>query len=69
LLISQVRPTFLSPAELRESTGLPVLGTVSMNWTDAENAKRKRGQYTFAIATVCLFLVYGGMLATTFSKT
>jgi len=69
LLISQVRPTFLSPAELRESTGLPVLGTVSMNWTDAENAKRKRGQYTFAIAIVCLFLVYGGMLATTFSKT
>lgn len=69
LLISQVRPTFLSPAQLREGTGLPVLGTVSMNWTDAESTKRKRGQYFFAIATVCLFLAYGGVLATTFSKT
>jgi polysaccharide chain length determinant protein (PEP-CTERM system associated) len=69
LLISQVRPTFLSPAELRATTGLPVLGTVSMNWTDAENSKRKRGQYLFSIMIVFLFCLYGGVLATTLSKT
>ncbi|WP_432377828.1 XrtA system polysaccharide chain length determinant [Duganella sp. P38] len=38
LLISQVRPTFLSPEELHSRTGLPVLGTVAMNWTDHEKA-------------------------------
>jgi polysaccharide chain length determinant protein (PEP-CTERM system associated) len=69
LLISQVRPTFLSPAELREITGLPVLGIVSMNWTDTESAKRKRGKYLFATALVCLLGLYGGVLAMTLSKT
>ena len=33
-LMSQVRPTFLSQAALREVTGLPILGSISMNWTD-----------------------------------
>jgi len=65
LLISQVRPTFLSPAELRDRTGLPVLGTVSMNWTDAQKVKRRRGKYAFGAALGCLFAAYGGVLATT----
>ncbi|GJI87495.1 XrtA system polysaccharide chain length determinant [Duganella hordei] len=65
LLISQVRPTFLSPSELRERTALPVLGTVSMNWTEAEKVKRKRGQYLFGGALSCLFVAYGGVLAMT----
>ncbi|PHV07322.1 chain length-determining protein [Janthinobacterium sp. BJB412] len=63
LLISQVRPTYLSPAQLREATGLPVLGTVSMNWTRAELVKRRRGRYGFAAALLGLFLTYGGVLA------
>lgn len=65
LLISQIRPTFLSPAELRDRTGLPVLGTVSMNWTDAQKIKRKRGKYVFGAALGCLFAAYGAVLATT----
>jgi polysaccharide chain length determinant protein (PEP-CTERM system associated) len=65
LLISQVRPTFLSPAELRERTGLVVLGTVSMNWTEAQKVKRRRGKYLFGAALSCLFAAYGGVLATT----
>jgi len=65
LLISQVRPTFLRPVELRERTGLPVLGTVTMNWTDGEKIKRKRGKYAFGAALSSLFVVYGGVLATT----
>lgn len=59
LLISQIRPTFLSLTELREATGLPVLGTISMNWTDAQMSKRKRSQYGFTICTASLFLMYG----------
>lgn len=63
LLISQVRPTFLSPSELRERTGLPVLGTVSMNWTDNQKIKRRRGRYAFGTALSCLFVAYGAVLA------
>lgn len=58
LLISQIRPTFLSLTELREATGLPVLGMISMNWTDAQRSKRKRNQYSFTICTASLFLLY-----------
>ncbi|SEN80873.1 polysaccharide chain length determinant protein, PEP-CTERM locus subfamily [Duganella sp. CF517] len=65
LLISQVRPTFLRPGELRERTGLPVLGTVAMNWTEGEKIKRKRGKYAFGAALSSLFMAYGGVLATT----
>ncbi len=63
LLISQVRPTFLSPSELRERTGLPVLGTVSMNWTNIQKIKRKQGRYAFGTALSCLFVAYGAVLA------
>ena len=63
LLISQVRPTFLSPTELRDRTGLNVLGTVGMNWTEAERNKRRRGQYLFGAALSSLFVAYGAVLA------
>lgn len=63
LLISQVRPTFLSPQELRDRTGLPVLGTIAMNWTPAERTKWQRGKYAFGASLSCLFVAYGGVLA------
>ncbi|MYM35026.1 chain length-determining protein [Duganella sp. FT94W] len=64
LLISQVRPTFLSPEELHSRTAMPVLGTVAMNWTDNERAKRRRGKLWFGGALSCLFAAYAGVLAT-----
>ncbi|MGV7206280.1 XrtA system polysaccharide chain length determinant [Oxalobacteraceae bacterium A2-2] len=63
LVASQIRPTFLTLADLRSATGLPVLGTVSMNWTDAERRKRRRAQYWFGAALSCLVLGYGGVMA------
>ena len=63
LLISQVRPTYLSPAELREATGLRVLGAVAMNWTETELKKRRRGQLGFGAGLACLFVSYGGVMA------
>jgi polysaccharide chain length determinant protein (PEP-CTERM system associated) len=63
LLISQSRPTFLSPGAMREMTGLPVLGTVSMNWTEPERIKRRRGQLLFGVSIAALASVYVGMLA------
>jgi polysaccharide chain length determinant protein (PEP-CTERM system associated) len=68
LLISQIRPTFLSPAELRQQTGLPVLGTVSMNWTEAGKRQRRRAQYVFGGALGVLLCAYGGVMAATLLK-
>jgi polysaccharide chain length determinant protein (PEP-CTERM system associated) len=63
LLITQIRPTFLSPAELRAFTGLNVLGTVTMNWTPAQQVRRRRGLAGFGAAFGCLLLCYSGVLA------
>ncbi|MFT3759479.1 XrtA system polysaccharide chain length determinant [Thauera sp.] len=69
-LISQLRPAFADGRNLREVTGLPVLGTVSMLQTDARRNKRRRGlaafgggivayAASFAIAVVVLKLIQG----------
>lgn len=63
LLLSQGRPVFLGPGAMREITGLPVLGTVSMTWTEAEQARRRRGQYLFGAAVAALGAVYCAMMA------
>ncbi len=63
LLISQARPTFASPAAMRELTGLNVLGTVSMNWTPGEQQKRRRGRYVLGASFSSLMLAYGAVLA------
>ncbi|CDG83265.1 XrtA system polysaccharide chain length determinant [Janthinobacterium agaricidamnosum] len=62
LLISQIRPTFLSPSELREVTGMAVLGTVAMNWTAAQRIKRRHSLYGFGLCLGGLFVIYGGVL-------
>ncbi|MGZ8287893.1 MAG: XrtA system polysaccharide chain length determinant [Telluria sp.] len=63
LLISQSRPVFLGPGAMRELTGLHVLGTVSMNWTEAERIKRRRGQYMFGASIAALAVAYAAMMA------
>ena len=65
MLISQIRPTYLSPAALRSGTGLTVLGTVAMHWTPAQVAKRRRATYLFGAALAALLLLYLGVLAGT----
>ncbi|MCC6070851.1 XrtA system polysaccharide chain length determinant [Massilia sp. GCM10020059] len=68
LLISQSRPAFLGPGVMREVTGLPVLGTVSMNWTEPEKIKRRRGQYLFGSSIAGLVAVYAVMVASALLK-
>ncbi|MDQ1833511.1 XrtA system polysaccharide chain length determinant [Massilia scottii] len=65
-LISQVRPTFVSPSALREITGLNVIGTVSMSWTDAERRKLRRGQYLLGLAFAGLLSLYGAVMLSGF---
>ena len=47
-LLSQIRPTFQDARSLREFTGLPLLGTVSMVANDKWRSKKRRGLMLFA---------------------
>ena len=58
-LMSQLRPTFLSQASLREATGLPILGSISMNWTEQQTVRRKRRLYALGAAVAVLLSIYG----------
>jgi polysaccharide chain length determinant protein (PEP-CTERM system associated) len=62
-LLSQVRPTFMSQPALREATGLPVLGSISMNWTAEQKVRRKHRLYALAASVLVLFGVYGAGMA------
>jgi polysaccharide chain length determinant protein (PEP-CTERM system associated) len=63
-LMSQLRPTFLSQSTLRDVTGLPVLGSIGMNWTPEQTVKRKRRLFALASSVLLLFGAYGiGMAA------
>ncbi len=63
--LAELRPTFLSPAELRAATGLRVLGTIAMNWTEEEKRKHWRDRIGFGAGSACLFLSYAGLMAYT----
>ncbi|CAN7661662.1 chain length-determining protein [Pseudoduganella sp. LjRoot289] len=63
LLLSQIRPTFVTQAALRNTTGFPILGTIAMNWTDEQKVKRRRRLYAFSAAVAVLFTAYGGVMA------
>jgi polysaccharide chain length determinant protein (PEP-CTERM system associated) len=63
LLMSQVRPTFLSQTALREVTGVPILGSIGMNWTLKQKVKRRRRLYAMAASVFALFGAYGGVMA------
>ena len=58
-LLSQLRPTFLSQASLRDTTGLPILGSISMNWTGEQTVLRKRRLYALGGAILLLLVLYG----------
>jgi hypothetical protein len=62
-LMSQVRPTFLSQSALREATGVPVLGSISMNWTGEQTVRRKRRLVALGISVLVLFGAYGAGVA------
>jgi polysaccharide chain length determinant protein (PEP-CTERM system associated) len=62
-LMSQVRPTFMSQYALRETTGLPVLGSISMNWTPEQTVKRKRRLVALGVSVLLLFGTYGAGMA------
>lgn len=64
-LMSKIRPTFLSQNELRNETGLPILGTVSMIWTGQEQQRRKKRLIAFGVSFAGLLGLYAGMMSLT----
>ncbi|MEG2901433.1 MAG: Wzz/FepE/Etk N-terminal domain-containing protein [Massilia sp.] len=68
-LLSQLRPTFLSQAALRDVTGLPILGSVSMNWTAEQTVLRKRRLLALAASVLVLFGLYGAGVAAILVRT
>lgn len=63
IMIGQARPTFASADELRELTGRSVLGSVSMTWTDVQQARRRRSRWLLGMSFGALLLLYGAVLA------
>ena len=61
-VMSQINPTFHSSYALREITERPILGTVSMIWTDREVVKRKGRLLAFFISLLLLFALYGALM-------
>jgi polysaccharide chain length determinant protein (PEP-CTERM system associated) len=69
LLFNLIRPTFLTQGALHAATGLPILGSVSMNWTEAEKKQRKKSNYIFWGSLLLLVLLYGAVMVRVLSKT
>lgn len=63
---SQIRPVFFEGKSLREATGLPLLGTVSLIPNEARRLKERSSLRRFALATAALFAAYGAGMAALF---
>lgn len=66
---SQVRPVFFDGKTLREATGLPLLGTVSLLPNPARKQKERASLKRFLIATIGLVFAYGLGIAALFLLT
>ena len=64
-LLSQLRPTFHDPGELRTKTGLPLLGVVSLRLDDKLRKKERAGLIRFVGATASLVALFAVGLAVT----
>jgi len=64
---SQVRPVFFDGKSLRDTTGLPIIGTISLIPNESRRIKEKASLRRFIIATTSLVVAYGaGVAALTF---
>ena len=62
VLMSKVRPTFVSIGSLRQETGLPILGSVGLNWTPHERVRHRKMVMYFGVSLLLLFVAYGAMM-------
>jgi len=61
---SQLRPVFFDARSLREASGLPLLGTVTLLVDDSRKQRERKDMLRFAAACLTLIGAYGaGLLA------
>lgn len=58
-----IRPTVMSTLQLRQLTGLPVLGSVSLKVTEDKVQKNKKDRLRYSFAGVGLLVIYVGFMA------
>lgn len=63
---SQIRPVFFEGKSLRDVTGLPLLGTISLIPNETRRLKERASLRRFLIATAGLFAAYGTGIAALF---
>lgn len=66
LILSQVRATFANRMALREATGLPVFGVISMEWTPAQRMRMRIEVIAFAAMGFLLLLAYAVLMVISF---
>jgi len=62
-LMSQVRPAFNDRSSLQDFANLPILGTVSMKWTERDVRQQRRGVVALAMSVASLFGSFGVAMA------
>jgi polysaccharide chain length determinant protein (PEP-CTERM system associated) len=65
LAATRARPTLANLRELRDFTGLQVIGVIAMHWTPEQLRLRRRNQFGFSAALCTLLLSYGGVMTYT----
>src|SRR5258705_3562628 len=62
-LVGQSRHTIDDERRLSEVSELPVLGTIMMAWTDAQERRRTRGLVVLGVSLAGLFSTYAAIMA------
>jgi len=62
IAMNMLRPTFVSTASLRDTTALPVIGSVGLFWTPLQRQQRRSNLLHFGGALLLLLVVYGGLM-------
>jgi polysaccharide chain length determinant protein (PEP-CTERM system associated) len=62
-LISQIKTTFNDERELKEASGLQVLGSIAMAWTDDQKKRRRRGLFALLLSFLSLLSTYFAIMA------
>ncbi|MEI6333025.1 MAG: XrtA system polysaccharide chain length determinant [Methylococcaceae bacterium] len=62
LLLYLIRPTIMSISQLRQISGLPVLGSVSLKPTDIQTEKIKKEVFRYSFAITGIVVVYIGFI-------
>ena len=63
IFLAQLNPTFESRRALMEATKLPVLGGVSMIWTEVQLRRRRIDAWSFSLVVVMLLGFYSAVIA------